>query len=148
MIAVLQRVKSSKVEVDNQIIGQIGYGLNILLGVVDSDKKSDVEFLTKKISAFRIFPDEKKAMNLSIQDINGSALVISQFTLCADWRKGNRPGFSHSAKPDIANELYKYFIQQLKNYNIPVQSGSFGATMAVHILNDGPVTFVLNSKEK
>ena len=87
-------------------------------------------------------------MNLSIQDVNGSALVISQFTLCGDMRKGNRPGFSHAAKPKIANELYEYFIQKLKNYNIPVQSGSFGALMEVHLINDGPVTFVLNSKEK
>ena len=116
--------------------------------MVESDNKNDVEFLTKKISAFRIFPDENKSMNLSIQDIKGEALVISQFTLCADWRKGNRPGFSHSAKPEIANTLYEYFIQQLKSYNIPVQSGAFGETMAVQILNDGPITFVLNSKEK
>ena len=147
MIAVLQRVKSSKVVVKNEIVGEIEIGLNILLGVAGDDEKVDAEFLAKKISAFRIFPDENRNMNLSIKDVNGSALVVSQFTLCADWRKGNRPGFLTAGKPDIANELYEYFMKELKNYNVPVQSGTFGAMMDVHILNDGPVTFVLNSKE-
>ena len=147
MIAVLQRVKNSKVVVKNEIVGEIEIGLNILLGVAGDDEKVDAEFLAKKISAFRIFPDENRNMNLSIKDVNGSALVVSQFTLCADWRKGNRPGFSTAGKPDIANELYEYFMKELKNYNVPVQSGTFGAMMDVHILNDGPVTFVLNSKE-
>ena len=147
MIAVLQRVQHSKVVVENETTGEIESGLNILLGVVEDDEKVDAEFLAKKISAFRIFPDENRNMNLSIKDVNGSALVVSQFTLCADWRKGNRPGFSTAGNPDIANELYEYFMKELKNYNIPVQSGIFGAMMDVHILNDGPVTFVLNSKE-
>ena len=147
LITVIQRVKNSKVEVEGQIVGEIGYGLNILLGIEKLDNKEDVDFLTKKISKFRIFPDGNKNMNLSIQDINGSALVISQFTLCADWRKGNRPGFSTSASPEIANDLYEYFIQNLKLHNISVKTGVFGAKMDVYILNDGPVTFVLNSKE-
>ena len=147
MIAVLQRVKNSKVVIENEIVGEIEIGLNILLGVAGDDEKVDAEFLAKKISAFRIFPDENRNMNLSIKDVNGSALVVSQFTLCADWRKGNRPGFSTAGKPDIANDLYEYFMKELKNYNVPVQSGTFGAMMDVHILNDGPVTFVLNSKE-
>ena len=144
----LQRVQNSKVEVDGKIIGQIAKGLNILLGVSKDDEFADADFLTKKISAFRIFPDENHNMNLSIQDVNGSALIVSQFTLCGDWRKGNRPGFSNVAKTEKANELYEYFIQELGKYNIPIQSGIFGAMMNVHILNDGPVTFVLNSKEK
>jgi D-aminoacyl-tRNA deacylase len=148
LIAVLQRVQYSKVMVHNEIVGKIGKGLNILLGVSDGDNFTDADFLTKKISTFRIFPDQNHNMNLSIQDVNGSALVISQFTLCADWKKGNRPGFSNAANPEKANELYKYFIQELGKYNIPIQSGIFGAMMEVHILNDGPVTFVLNSKEK
>lgn len=148
MIAVLQRVQNSKVVVNNEIVGKIGIGLNILLGVLEDDNFMDADFLTKKISTFRIFPDENRNMNLSIQDVNGSALVISQFTLCADLKKGNRPGFSNAANPEKANELYKYFIQELGKYNIPIQSGTFGAMMDVHILNDGPVTFVLNSKEK
>ena len=148
MIAVLQRVKNSKVVVDGIIIGKIGNGLNILLGVANDDEKKDVDFLAKKISKFRIFSDKNHNMNLSIQDVKGSALVISQFTLCADVKRGNRPGFSYTAKPEIANELYEYFIQKLKNYDIPVESGSFGARMDVHLINDGPVTFVLNSKEK
>jgi len=147
LIAVLQRVKNSKVVIENEIVGEIEIGLNILLGVAGDDEKVDAEFLAKKISAFRIFPDENRNMNLSIKDVNGSALVVSQFTLCADWRKGNRPGFSTAGKPDIANDLYEYFMKELKNYNVPVQSGTFGAMMDVHILNDGPVTFVLNSKE-
>ena len=148
MIAVLQRVKKSKVVVDGNIVGKIWNGLNILLGVADDDEISDADFLTKKISKFRIFPDKNCNMNLSIQDVKGSVLVISQFTLCADLKRGNRPGFSYTAKPEIANELYEYFIKKLKNYDIPVESGSFGATMEVHLINDGPVTFVLNSKEK
>ena len=148
MIAVLQRVQNSKVMVHNEIVGKIGKGLNILLGVSDGDNFTDADFLTKKISTFRIFPDQNHNMNLSIQDVNGSALVISQFTLSADWKKGNRPGFSNTANPEKANELYKYFIQEVGKYNIPIQSGIFGTMMEVHILNDGPVTFVLNSKEK
>ena len=148
MIAVLQRVQHSKVLVENETISEIESGLNILLGVAEDDEKVDAEFLAKKISAFRIFPDENRNMNLSIQDVNGSALVVSQFTLCADWRKGNRPGFSTAAKPEKANELYEFFMEELGNYGIPIQSGKFGAMMDVHILNDGPVTFVLNSKEK
>lgn len=147
MIAILQRVKKSKVVVDGNIIGEIGNGLNILLGVANDDEKSDSDFLTKKISKFRIFPDKNRNMNLSIQDVKGSALVISQFTLCADVKRGNRPGFSYTAKPEIAIELYEYFMQKLKNYDIHVESGSFGAMMDVHLINDGPVTFVLNSKE-
>ena len=147
MIAVLQRVKNSKIVVDGIIIGKIGNGLNILLGVANDDEKKDVDFLAKKISKFRIFSDKNHNMNLSIQDIKGSALVISQFTLCADVKRGNRPGFSYTAKPEIASELYEYFIQKLKNYDIPVESGSFGEKMEVHLINDGPITFVLNSKE-
>ena len=133
---------------NNKTIGKIESGLNILLGVAENDEKVDAEFLAKKISAFRIFPDENRNMNLSIRDVNGSALVISQFTLCADWRKGNRPGFSTAAKLEKANELYEFFMEELGSYGIPIQSGKFGAMMDVHILNDGPVTFVLNSKEK
>ena len=148
MIAVLQRVQYSKVVVENEIVGKIDIGLNILLGVSAEDEKADADFLAKKISAFRIFSDENRNMNLSIRDVNGSALVVSQFTLCADWRKGNRPGFSNAAKPEKANELYEYFMEELEKYEISVQSGTFGAMMDVHILNDGPVTFVLNSKGK
>lgn len=148
MIVVLQRVQNSKVVVENEIIGKIDIGLNILLGVSAEDEKADADFLAKKISAFRIFSDENRNMNLSIRDVNGSALVVSQFTLCADWRKGNRPGFSNAAKPEKAKELYEYFMEELEKYEISVQSGTFGAMMDVHILNDGPVTFVLNSKGK
>ena len=148
MIAVLQRVQNSKVVVENEIVGKIDIGLNILLGVSAEDEKADADFLAKKISAFRIFSDENCNMNLSIRDVKGSALVVSQFTLCADWRKGNRPRFSNAAKPEKANELYEYFMEELEKYEISVQSGTFGAMMDVHILNDGPVTFVLNSKGK
>ena len=147
LIAVLQRVRNSKVEINGKIIGQIGIGLNILLGIVKNDKKEDVDFLTNKISKLRIFPDMNNNMNLSIQDINGSVLVISQFTLCANLKKGTKPGFSYSEKPKIANKLYEYFIKKIKKYNIPVECGSFGSKMDVHLINDGPVTFILNSKE-
>ncbi|MAJ45065.1 MAG: D-tyrosyl-tRNA(Tyr) deacylase [Candidatus Marinimicrobia bacterium] len=148
MIAVLQRVQQSKVVIEGKTVGKIESGLNILIGVYKNDNKIDVEFLAKKISSFRIFPDKNHNMNLSIQDVNGSALVISQFTLCADWRNGNRPGFPLAAKPGKANELYELFINELESYGIIVQSGRFGSMMDVYILNDGPVTFVLNSKEK
>tara|TARA_B100001029_G_scaffold179232_1_gene188031 strand:+ start:3443 stop:3886 length:444 start_codon:yes stop_codon:yes gene_type:complete len=147
LIAVLQRVHHSKVVVEKKIVGQIDTGLNILLGIVKDDKKNDAEFLAKKISDFRIFADKNRNMNLSIQDVNGSVLVVSQFTLCANWKKGNRPDFLNAAKPEKANELYEFFIKNMKNYGIPVYSGKFGAMMDVHILNDGPITFILDSKD-
>jgi len=148
MIAVVQRVKSASVTVDGEIISKISHGYLILLGVSKDDSEVDAQILSDKISTFRIFSDDKKNMNLSIQDVSGSILVVSQFTLCGDWRKGRRPSFSSSALPEKAEKLYFHFSQLLNNNNIPVQTGQFAAMMDVELVNDGPVTFVMDSKNK
>jgi D-tyrosyl-tRNA(Tyr) deacylase len=146
LIAVIQRAKSGSVTVDKKKIGKIDHGFVILLGVTDTDEESDADYLTDKISNLRVFNDENEKMNLSIQDVNGSVLVISQFTLCGDTRKGRRPSFIHAAPPEKGNALYEYFMDQLKTKGVPVESGEFGAMMDVALVNDGPVTFVLDSK--
>ena len=146
MIAVLQRARDAYVTVGQQETGRIEQGLVILLGVCDRDDHSDADFLADKIAGFRIFSDKAGKMNLSVCDVEGQILVISQFTLCADWRKGRRPSFVHAAAPQQAQALYEYFIEQLRKRGIRVATGSFGAMMDVHLINDGPVTFVLDSK--
>ena len=148
MIAVIQRVNSASVTVDDKIISRIDYGYLILLGVAKDDTESDAQFLADKISTFRIFPEGDKNMNLSIQDVEGSILVVSQFTLCGDWRKGRRPSFSLSASPEKAEQLYLHFSKLLKSNNIPVKTGQFAAMMDVELVNDGPVTFIMDSKNK
>ena len=148
MIVVVQRVKSASALVDGKIIGKIDQGYLILLGVAKDDTEVDAQFLADKISTFRIFSDGDKNMNLSIQDVEGSILVVSQFTLCGDWRKGRRPSFSSSAPPEKAEQLYLYFSKLLKSNNIPVKTGQFAAMMDVELVNDGPVTFVMDSKNK
>ena len=146
MIALLQRVSKGNVTIYGKICGDIGHGLVIFLGVMKDDTEKDVIFLTKKISRFRIFNDEKEKMNYSIKDINGSVLVISQFTLCGDWKKGRRPSFVRAAPPDKGEHLYEKFIDHLSKMGIRVDSGKFGATMSVNLINQGPVTFVLDSE--
>ena len=146
MIAVLQRVSKGYVTINGEVKSTVQNGLVIFLGVVRDDTEEDVRFLTEKISGFRIFNDENEKMNLSIKDVNGSVLVISQFTLCGDWKKGRRPSFVHAAQPDKGEHLYKRFIYQLMEKEIPVESGKFGAFMSVSLINEGPVTFVLDSK--
>ncbi len=146
MIAVLQRARDAYVSVGDRETGRIEKGLVILLGVCDKDESADAEFLAEKVAGFRIFADKAGKMNLSVCDIEGQILVISQFTLCADWRKGRRPSFVHAAAPEKAEQLYEYFIAQLGKRGIPVATGSFGAMMDVHLINDGPVTFVLDSR--
>ena len=148
MIAVIQRAKSSSVSVDEKIISQIELGFVILLGVTDEDDETDADYLAGKIFHLRVFNDKDKKMNLSIQDVKGSALVISQFTLCADTHKGRRPSFIHAASPEKGNTLYEYFIAQIENNGVPVKSGKFGAMMNVNLINEGPVTFVLDSKQR
>ena len=148
MIAVIQRAKSGSVSVDEKIISQIEFGFVILLGVTDEDDKTDADYLADKITHLRVFNDENKKMNLSIQDVKGSALVISQFTLCGDTHKGRRPSFIHAASPEKGNTLYEYFIAQIENNGVPVKSGEFGAMMNVNLINEGPVTFVLDSKQR
>ena len=146
MIALIQRVNKSYVEVDNKIVGKIDKGLNILLGVVKGDTEEDIEKLIKKIPFLRIFEDEKGKMNLSLIDIKGKALVISQFTLAGNLKKGRRPSFENAETPERAKELYEKFVKRLGDY-VSVETGIFGAYMKVYIENDGPVTFILNSKE-
>jgi len=147
MIAVIQRCSRGKVTVSDKVVGEISHGLVILLGVQKNDTENDAEFLVNKICGIRIFNDENDKMNLSIKDVNGSALVISQFTLCGDLKKGRRPSFVNAAPPEDGNRLYEYFMAELNQSGVQVQSGEFGARMNVELVNDGPVTFVLNSKD-
>jgi len=148
MIAVIQRARDACVRIDNAITGQIGYGLVILLGVCQGDQIPDAEFLAHKIAHLRIFPDSDDKMNLSLLEVRGSALVISQFTLCADWRKGRRPSFNFAADPELGEHLYLLFTKCLRAAGIHVETGRFGAMMQVHLVNDGPVTFVIDSRLK
>ncbi len=146
MKAVVQRVTASSVSVDGEITGKIDKGLNVLLGVEEDDTEKDAEVLAAKIAKMRIFEDENEKMNLSVLDVDGSVLVISQFTLCADIKKGNRPSFILAAKPDKATALYEYFSSQLKENGVKkVENGVFGADMAVEISNDGPVTIIMDT---
>jgi D-tyrosyl-tRNA(Tyr) deacylase len=147
MIVVIQRCSRGKVTVSNKVVGQISHGLVILLGVQKNDTEKDADYLVHKISGLRIFSDENDKMNLSIKDMGGSALVISQFTLCGDTKKGRRPSFIQAAAPEDGNRLYEYFMSELEREGVPVQSGEFGAMMDVELVNNGPVTFVLNSKD-
>ena len=147
MIAVIQRCSRGKVTVSEKVVGEIDNGLVILLGVQKGDTENDADFLVNKISGLRIFSDENDKMNLSIKDVNGSALVISQFTLCGDTKKGRRPSFIKAATPDDGNRLYEYFISEMKKGGVPIECGEFGAMMDVELVNNGPVTFVLNSKD-
>lgn len=145
MKAVVQRVTHGSVSVDGKVIASIGRGYVILLGVQAGDDRAKAEALAKKIANLRIFNDKNKKMNLSILDVNGEAIVVSQFTLLADTHKGNRPSFINAAPPDIASPLVDYFIELLRNYGVNTQSGKFGAVMQVEIHNDGPVTILLDA---
>ena len=145
MRSVIQRVAWARVKVEGQIVGEIQKGLLILLGITDHDTQKEADLLTQKISKLRIFGDDKGKMNLSIKDIQGSILVVSQFTLYADTRKGNRPSYIRAARPEQAIPLYEYFVQALEHLNIHVETGQFGANMNVELLNQGPVTIWLDS---
>ncbi|MCQ2484878.1 MAG: D-aminoacyl-tRNA deacylase [Clostridia bacterium] len=146
MKAVVQRVSSSSVKVDGKLIGSIGKGYNVLLGVEPNDTKEHADVLAAKIAKLRIFEDEQGKMNLSVLDVDGEILAISQFTLCADIKKGNRPSFTTAAAPQMANELYEYFQQQLLANGVrKVEHGEFGADMKVEINNDGPVTILMDT---
>lgn len=146
MKAVVQRVTSSNVTVDGELIGSIGKGFNVLVGVESNDTKEHADVLAAKIAKLRVFEDEQGKMNLSVLDIDGEILAISQFTLCADIKKGNRPSFTTAAAPEMANELYEYFMQQLTANGVRrVEHGKFGADMKVEINNDGPVTILMDT---
>jgi len=144
---VIQRVKNASVEVDNKIVGSINKGFLVLIGITHTDTKEIADVLINKLIKLRVFEDENEKMNLALNDINGELLLISQFTLYADCRKGNRPAFIDAAKPDYANKLYEYIIEECKKQEIDVQTGIFGADMKVNLLNDGPVTIILDSQD-
>ena len=147
MRAVVQRVKESKVEVDGKSVGAIGPGLLIFLGVGEDDSEKDCDYLVNKIAHLRIFPDSEDLMNLSLIDTGGAALVVSQFTLWGDCRKGRRPSFIRAARPEKAEELYDRFIGFLEEKGIDVATGQFQAMMDVFLINDGPVTLMLDSSK-
>ncbi len=146
MRAVIQRVKESSVKADCLIIGQIGRGLLVLLGVAQGDRPSDADYLASKIANLRIFEDENGKMNRSLLDSGSQMLVVSQFTLLGDCRKGRRPSFVAAAEPAKATALYEHFIEQVRNLGISVETGRFGAMMEVALVNDGPVTLILESR--
>lgn len=147
MRAVVQRVSCSKVTVDDRITGEISKGLLVLLGVTHEDTSKDVDYMIDKILNLRIFEDENEKMNLSLKDVGGELLVVSQFTLYGDCRKGKRPSFSNAARPDLATKLYEEFVEKAKSQDIVVGTGEFGAHMMVDLTNDGPVTILLESNK-
>lgn len=147
MRMIIQRVKNASVTVENKLIDKIEIGLLIFLGVEDGDTKEIADKLLNKVIKLRIFSDENNKTNLSIHDVDGELMIISQFTLYADCKKGNRPSFINAGKPDLAKKLYEYMIEQAKNYFEKVASGIFGADMEVELKNDGPFTIILDSKE-
>ena len=148
MKIVIQRVSCASVRVERVIVGQIQQGLMLLVGVEEGDDKSDAEWLAKKILDLRIFSDSEGKMNLSVKDVSGDVLCISQFTLIAEYKKGNRPSFIKAARPEMAVDLFEYFKELIKNSGLKVESGIFGSDMKVELLNNGPVTIVMDSKTK
>lgn len=147
MRAVVQRVESSEVLVKGEVVGKIGRGINVLLGIHEDDNIDDVKYITEKIANLRIFEDDNDKLNLSLLDVNGEILAVSQFTLLGDCRKGRRPNFMTAAKPDKAIELYNRFVDSCRDMGIYVQTGVFQAEMLVKINNDGPVTILVDSKK-
>jgi len=147
MRAVVQRVTRAKVTVDGEIVGEIGNGLVVLLGIARDDTKLDAAYLAEKIAALRIFDDEAGKMNVSVKDINGGLLIISQFTLYGDVRRGLRPSWIDAAAPEVAEPLYEFFVRQTQTFVTDVATGSFRAMMQVELVNDGPVTILLDSKK-
>ena len=148
MKIVVQRVSQASVKVSGEIVGEISKGLLLLVGIEENDEKEDAEWLSKKILDLRIFSDEEGKMNRSVKNINGEILCVSQFTLIADYKKGNRPSFIKAAKPEKAVPLFEYFKGLIKSSGLKTESGIFGADMKVSLLNDGPVTIVMDSKTK
>ena len=146
MRIVLQRVKKARVEVGGEVVGRIGRGFCLLLGVEKGDKEEDSDFLARKTAELRVFPDENGKMNLSVADVGGQVLAVSQFTLAASVRKGRRPSFDGAEEPRRAEKLFGRFVETLKSSGIAVETGVFQALMEVHIVNDGPVTFILESR--
>jgi D-tyrosyl-tRNA(Tyr) deacylase len=148
MKALLQRVSEASVTVDGTVIGAIGAGLLVLVCADPSDNEETLQFLARKIAAMRIFRDGDGKMNLSVKDTGGAVLAVSQFTLAADWRRGNRPGFSRAAGPELGETLYNHFCELLRAEGLTVETGRFGAEMQVRLLNDGPVTIWMDTNEQ
>jgi D-tyrosyl-tRNA(Tyr) deacylase len=149
MKAVIQRVSKASVTIDNKKVASINHGLLILLGIINEDSQEDIKWLSNKIANLRIFGDDNGVMNKSLLDVVGEAIVVSQFTLHANTKKGNRPSYIQAAKPDIAIPLYEAFVTQLESdLDKTVQTGQFGADMKVELINDGPVTIIIDTKEK
>ena len=146
MRVVVQRVKHASVTINGTVNGKINNGFLVLLGVQSTDSEQDVDYLVKKVTNLRIFSDENDKMNLSLKDVNGELLIVSQFTLYANCKEGNGPSFVEAAKPDIAIPLYEYFVSECKKIIPVVETGIFGADMKVDLLNDGPVTIIMDSK--
>src|SRR5574341_83219 len=147
MRAVIQRVKEAKVEIDEEVVGRIREGFLVFLGVRKDDAEEDVRYLADKVLGLRIFEDEAGKMNLSITDVKGEILAVSQFTLYGDSRKGKRPSFDEAAPPDVAERLYELFVKEIRKSGIKVETGKFRAPMDVHLINSGPVTILLDSKK-
>ena len=149
MKSVIQRVSESSVTINNEIVAQIQQGLLVLVGIEDADNQDDINWLTSKIANLRIFPDENEVMNLSLKDIDGEMIVVSQFTLHAATKKGNRPSYIKASKPEIAIPLYESFVKQMEiELGKKIQTGQFGADMKVSLVNDGPVTIIIDTKNK
>ena len=148
MKAVIQRVRSASVSIDGKEISIINNGLLVLIGVEKDDSSEDLDYLVKKTAGLRIFKDKNTNMNLSISDVGFELLVVSQFTLCADTSKGRRPSFINAAAPDIAENIYQQYCEKLREKNIPVKTGQFGSMMEVALINDGPVTILLDSQKR
>ncbi|MDR5658070.1 D-aminoacyl-tRNA deacylase [Serpentinicella sp. ANB-PHB4] len=147
MRAVVQRISQGKVEVDHKVTGQIHKGLLVYLGISEEDTIDDIKYMIEKITNLRIFEDDDEKLNLSVKDVGGKLLIVSQFTLMGDCRKGRRPNFSNAAKPEFAKKLYNLFIEACQKVGIEVQTGVFQAHMMVHSTNDGPVTIMIDSKK-
>ena len=147
MKLLVQRVSSAKVDVDSKTVGKINKGFLVLIGVTHTDTREIADYLVKKLCNLRVFKDENSKMNLSIKDVDGELLIVSQFTLYADCQHGNRPSFVNSAKPDMANELYEYFVERCRKEVKNVETGIFGVDMKVSLLNDGPVTIMLEKED-
>ena len=143
----VQRVNNANVKVNKKSVGKIGKGFLVLIGITQSDNEEIADAMVKKLINLRVFSDENDKMNLAIKDVNGELLLVSQFTLYANCRRGNRPDFIKAAKAEQANELYEYIIEKCKDYEVNVQTGIFGADMKVELLNDGPVTIILDSDD-
>ena len=148
MRVVVQRVKHASVTIDGTVHGKINHGFLVLLGIKSTDTEQDVDYLVKKVTKLRVFTDENDKMNLSLNDINGELLIISQFTLYGNCKDGNRPSFIDAARPDVAIPLYEYFISECKKVIPVVETGIFGADMKVDLLNDGPVTIIIDSEDR